>query len=110
MACLSDLAIKRKMADSVSFMAFPGFPKPFPDSRTVCLFKEPMTNAGMDRIVLAELQIRLNVLKLKVKRGTIQDATFIEADHGSSKKPQGDEAKTCCIKRGTKVNRNPLEP
>ena len=29
---------------------------------------------------------------LQVKRGTIQDATFIEADHGSSKKPRGNEA------------------
>jgi transposase, IS5 family len=31
---------------------------------------------------------------LQVKRGTIQDATFIEADPGSSKKPRGDNAKT----------------
>jgi IS5 family transposase len=31
---------------------------------------------------------------LQVKRGTIQDATFIEADPGSSKKLRGDDAKT----------------
>jgi len=31
---------------------------------------------------------------LQVKRGTIQDTTFIEADQGSSKEPRGDEAKT----------------
>lgn len=38
---------------------------------------------------------------LQVKRGTIQDATFIEADHGSSNKPRGDEAKTRRSKDGT---------
>jgi IS5 family transposase len=30
---------------------------------------------------------------LQVKRGTIQDTTFIEADQGSSKKPRGDGGK-----------------
>lgn len=38
---------------------------------------------------------------LEVKKGTIQDATFIEADPGSSKKPRGDEAKTRRSKDGT---------
>jgi IS5 family transposase len=38
---------------------------------------------------------------LKVKRGTMQDAMFIEADHGSSNKPRGDGAKTRRSKDGT---------
>ena len=38
---------------------------------------------------------------LEVKRGTIQDATFIEADPGSSKKPRGGEAKTRRSRDGT---------
>jgi len=36
---LSDLEVERQMADRISFMAFLGFPDPFPDSRTICLFK-----------------------------------------------------------------------
>jgi len=36
-----------------------------------------------------------------VRRGTIQDATFIEADPGSSKKPRGDDAKTRRSRDGT---------
>jgi hypothetical protein len=32
-------------------------------------------------------------MDLQVKRGTIQDATFIEADQGPSKKPRDDAAK-----------------
>jgi IS5 family transposase len=38
---------------------------------------------------------------LKVKRGTIQDATFIEADHGSSKKLRGVDAKIRLSRDGT---------
>lgn len=38
---------------------------------------------------------------LQVKRGTIQDATFIEADPGSSKKPRGKGARTRRSRDGT---------
>ena len=44
---------------------------------------------------------QLDAKGLKVKRGTIQDATFIEADPGSSKKPRGEEAKTRRSRDGT---------
>ena len=60
-----------------------------------------MAKAGMDKTVWAELQRQLDARGLKVKRGTIQDATFIEADPGSSKKPRGDEAKTRRSRDGT---------
>ncbi len=89
------------MGDRISFMAFLGYPNPFPDSRTIWLFKERMAETGTDKLVWAELQRQLDALGLKVKRGTIQDATFIEADPGSSKKPRGDEAKTRRSKDGT---------
>ncbi len=98
---LSDLAIEREMADRISFMAFLGYPNPFPDSRTIWLFKERMAETGTDKLVWAELQRQLDALGLKVKRGIIQDATFIEADPGSSKKPRGDEAQTRRSKDGT---------
>ena len=60
-----------------------------------------MVRTEMDKIVWAELQRQLDVKGLRVKRGTIQDATFIEADPGSSKKPRGDEAKTRRSRDGT---------
>ena len=91
---LSDLEVERQMADRISFMAFLGFPDPFPDSRTIWLFKQRLAETGKDRMVWAELQRQLDAKGLEVKRGTIQDATFIEADPGSSKKPRGDDAKT----------------
>jgi transposase, IS5 family len=98
---LSDLAVERQMADSISFMAFLGFPSHFPDSRTIWLFKERMAETGTDKTVWAEFQRQLDAMGLRVKRGTVQDATFIEADPGSSKEPRGVEARTRRSRDGT---------
>lgn len=98
---LSDLEVERQMADRISFMAFLGFPDPFPDSRTIWLFKERMAETGKQEMVWAELQRQLDAMGLQVKRGTVQDATFIEADPGSSKKLRGENAKTRRSRDGT---------
>lgn len=98
---LSDLEVERQISDRISFMGFLGFPDPIPDSRTVWLFRDRMEKTGKDRLVWNELQRQLNAKGLKVRKGTIQDATFIEADHGSSKKPRGEEAKTRRSRDGT---------
>jgi len=98
---LNDLEVERQMADRISFMSFLGFPDPFPDSRTIWLFRERMAKTEKDRIVWAELQRQLDAMGLKVKRGTIQDATFIEADPGSSKKPHDEDSKTRRSRDGT---------
>ncbi len=60
-----------------------------------------MAESGKDKMVWTELQRQLDAKGLQVKRGTIQDATFIEADPGSSKKPRGDNAKTRRSRDGT---------
>src|SRR5512139_2127644 len=75
---LSAFEMERQMADRISFMAFLGFPDPFPDSRTIWLFKERMATTAKDKVVWAELQRQLDAMDLRVKRGTMQDATFIE--------------------------------
>lgn len=98
---MSDLEVERQMADRISFMAFLGFPSPFPDSRTIWLFRERMAQTGKDKLVWDEIQRQLDALGLKVRRGTVQDATFIEADPGAPKKPRGDEAKTRRSSDGT---------
>ena len=81
---LSDLEVEWQMADRISFMSFLGFPNPFPDSRTIWLFRERMAKTGKDESVWSELQRQLDAMGLQVKGGTIQDATFNEADTGSS--------------------------
>jgi IS5 family transposase len=98
---LSDLEVERQMADRISFMSFLGFPDPFPDSRTIWLFRERMAKTGKDKKVWAELQRQLDAMGLQVKRGTIQDATFIEADPGKSKKLKDVVAKTRHSRDGT---------
>jgi len=98
---LSDLEIERQMADRISFMSFLGFPDPIPDSRTIWLFKERMAETGKDELVWAELQRQLDAMGLKVRSGTIQDATFIEADPGSSKNPRGECSKSRRSRDGT---------
>lgn len=98
---LSDLEVERQMADRISFMSFLGFPNPFPDSRTIWLFRERMAKTGKDEVVWGELQKQLDAKGLKVKRGTIQDATFIEADPGKSKKAFDGDAKTRHSRDGT---------
>ncbi len=98
---MSDLEVERQIADRLSFMEFLGYPDPFPDSRTIWLFRERMAKIEMDKIIWAELQRQLDAKGLKVNRGTIRDATFIEADPGSSKKPRGEEAKTRRSRDGT---------
>ena len=98
---LNDLEVERQMSDRISFMSFLGFPDPFPDSRTIWLFRERMANAGKDEVVWSELQRQLDAKGLRVKRGTIQDATFIEADPGSSKKTYDGGAKTRHSRDGT---------
>ncbi len=65
------------MADRISFMAFLGFPDPFPDSRTIWLFRERMAETGTNKFVWSELQRQLDEKGLKVRRRIVQDATFI---------------------------------
>jgi IS5 family transposase len=91
---LSDLEVERQMADRISFMPFLGFPDPLPDSRTIWLFKQRIAETKKDELIWSELQRQLEAMGLQVKHGTMQDATFIEADPGSSKEPRGNEAKT----------------
>jgi IS5 family transposase len=102
---LSDLEAEKQIADRISFMGFLGFPDMVPDSRTIWLFKNRMKETGADDLVWAELQRQLDAKGLKVKRGTIQDATFIESDPGSSKKPRGEEAKTRRSRDGTSAKK-----
>ena len=98
---LNDLEVERQMADRISFMSFLDYPDPFPDSRTIWLFKQRIADSGKDELIWSELQRQLDAMGLQVKRGTMQDATFIEADPGSSKKPRGEDAKTRRSRDGT---------
>jgi len=93
---LSDPELERQVDDRLSFQRFLGFPEKAPDYSTVWQFRERLAESGRDRLVWAELQRQLDEKGLSVKKGVVQDATFITSDPGHAKadKPRGEEAKT----------------
>jgi len=104
---LSDPELERQVTDRISFRKFLGFPKSVPDYSTVWYFRERLKDTGKDKEIWRELQRQLDEKGLKVKKGTLQDATFITADPGHAKvdTPRGDDAKTRRSKDGTWVKK-----
>ena len=105
---LSDPELERQVADRISFRKFLGFPENIPDYSTVWRFRERLIETGKDKEIWKELQRQLDAQRLSVKKGVIQDATFITADPGHAKadKPRGGEAKTRRSKDGTWAKKN----
>jgi IS5 family transposase len=67
-----------------------------------------LTKTGKDKAIWAELQRQLDAKGLKIRKGTIQDATFITADpgHASADTPREDETKTRRSRDGTWTKKN----
>jgi IS5 family transposase len=100
---LSDPELERQVMDRISFRKFLGFPDTVPDCTTVWFFRERLLKAGKDKEIWRELDRQLDAKGLRVRKGVIQDATFITADPGHAKvdEPRGDGAKTRRSKDGT---------
>jgi IS5 family transposase len=100
---LSDQAMEREMANNISFMNFLGYPETIPDSTTIWLFRERLKETGKIDAIWQELQRQFDEMNLEVKKGVIQDASFITSDpgHTNSDVPRGDEAKTRRSRDGT---------
>ena len=105
---LSDPELERQITDRISFRKFLGFPEAVPDYTTVWAFRERLSKTGRDKKIWQELQRQLDAKGLKVKKGVIQDATFITSNPGHARvdKPRGDEAKTRRSKDGTWTKKN----
>jgi len=84
-------------------MRFLGFSSKAPDYSTVWHFRERLAKTRKDKKIWDELQRQLDSRGLKVKKGVMQDATFITADPGHAKadKPRGEQAKTRRNKEAT---------
>ena len=100
---LSDPELERQASIRIDFMHFLGYPEKAPDYSTVWRFRDRLAETGRDRLVWAELQRQLDAKGLKVRKGVVQDATFITADpgHARADKPRGDEAQTRRSRDGT---------
>jgi IS5 family transposase len=93
---LSDPELERQANDRISFHKFLGFPERIPDRSTVWAFRERLIDTGKDERIWEELQRQIDSKGLKVKKGVVQDATFITADPGHQRvnEPRGPEVKT----------------
>ena len=93
---LSDPELERQALNRIDFQHFLGYPEKAPDYSTVWRFRERLAETGKDQEVWAELQRQLDAKGLSVRKGVVQDATFITADpgHARADKPRGTEART----------------
>ena len=100
---LSDPELERQTSNRIDFMHFLGYPEKAPDYSTVWRFRERLAETGRDQLIWAELQRQLDEKGLKVRKGVVQDASFITSDpgHAAADKPRGDEALTRRSKDGS---------
>jgi IS5 family transposase len=90
---LSDVELEEALTDRLSFKHFVGLGlgEPVPDHTTVCRFRNQLAAAGL----LAELDRQLAAKGLVLKRGTLIDATLVQAavrPSGSAEAPADPDA------------------
>ena len=101
---LSDEEIEFHIHDRLSFQQFLDFPKDIPDYSTIWRFREALTESDIIDKIWEEQKRQFAKYNLKVKKGKIQDATFIHADPGkknSGMNGREREAKTSQSKDGS---------
>ena len=79
---LSDPELEFQCNDRISFQNFLGLDQKVPDFSTIWRIRDRLKERGKEDIIWNELQRQLDKKGYKVKKGVIQDASFIEADLG----------------------------
>lgn len=79
---LSDQELEFQCYDRLSFRNFLAFPESIPDFTTIWKIRERLKEAGIDNQIWDEVQRQLTERGYTIKKGVIQDASFIEADLG----------------------------
>ena len=89
---LSDPELEEALSDRLSFRRFVGLSleEQVPDHSTLSRFRKQLAQCGLSAQVFAEVNRQLERRGLMVKRGTLIDASLVEA----SVKPPRDEAST----------------
>jgi len=87
---LSDAELEEALADRLSFRRFVGLglEEAVPDHTTLCRFRLKLIDAGMLEKLFVELDRQLEQAGVILKRGTMLDATLIEA---ATPEPRRDE-------------------
>ena len=109
---LSDEETEFQINDRFSFQEFLGFPNNIPDFTTIWGFREELLKLGVEDKIFDEFLRQIRTFDYEVKKGKIQDATFIQAPNGKTK-PQKDErgreiSKTSRSRDGKWVKKNKI--
>lgn len=101
---ISDEEMEYQMYNRLDFQQFLDFPEDIPDFSTIWRFREELTEGNIIDLIWDELGRQLESHGIIVKKGAIQDASFIQADPGkknSGMNGRGREAKTSRSKDGS---------
>jgi len=79
---LSDPELEFQCNDRISFQNFLGLDQKVPDFSTIWRIRDRLKERGKEDAIWNELQRQLDEKGYEVKKGVIQDASFIEADLG----------------------------
>ena len=82
----SDDVMERELHDRISFRNFLHYPEIIPDSRTIWLFRERLSTTGKDKIIWNAIWKQFEDRGISIKKGMVQDATFIETDPGKHRR------------------------
>ena len=96
---LSDPELEFQCHDRLSFRNFLGFPEEIPDFSTIWKIRDRLKESKIDELIWEELQSQLEEKGYEIKKGVIQDATFIESDLGKKRYYQKKKAE----KNGEKI-------
>jgi IS5 family transposase len=88
---LSDAALEEVVSDRLSFRRFAGLAldEDVPDHTTLCRFRQQLVRHGLAEKVFAEMNRQLEKQGLILKKGTLIDASLIEADATARSTPDG---------------------
>lgn len=80
---LSDAQMQYQLLDRLSFMRFLGLDlaDPIPDEKTIWLFREKITKAGIIHDLFATVHTMMQQRNMILKEGVIVDATIVQAPH-----------------------------
>ena len=90
---LSDPELEYQCPDRISFWNFIGFDQRIPDFSTIWRARDRLKEHGKEQLIWDELQRQLDEKGYEVKKGVIQDATFIHADAGRTRIQKEKKAK-----------------
>jgi IS5 family transposase len=79
---LSDPELEFQCHDRLSFRNFLGFPDSIPDFSTIWKVRDRLQKEGVEPKIWDELQSQLDRKGYTIKKGVIQDASFIESELG----------------------------